>query len=85
MTMLSKRLAKLERNIIAKSKLTLEDKIQAFPVIDRITRSLMEDADRLGQLYIEYVAAKPIPIEPVEKLKQQIIRLAWVRYVGSIQ
>jgi hypothetical protein len=85
MTILSKRLAKLERNTIAKSKLTLEDKIQAFPVIDRITRSLMEDADRLGQLYIEYVAAKPIPIEPVEKLKQQIIRLAWVRYVGSIQ
>ncbi len=84
MTMLSKRLAKLERNTIAKSKLTLEDKIQVYPLIDRLTRSLMDDADRLGQLYTKYVAAKPKPTEPVEKLTQQIIRLAWIRYVGLI-
>jgi hypothetical protein len=44
----------------------------------------MDDADRLGQLYTKYVAAKPIPTEPVEKLTQQIIRLAWIRYVGLI-
>jgi hypothetical protein len=84
MTMLNKRLAKLERNTIAKSKLTLEDKIQGLPLIDRITRSLMDDADRLGQLYTEYVTAKAISTEPVEKLTQQIIRLAWIRYVGLI-
>lgn len=84
MTMLNKRLAKLERNTIAKSKLTLEDKIQGLPLIDRIIRSLMDDADRLGQLYTEYVTAKAISTEPVEKLTQQIIRLAWIRYVGFI-
>lgn len=85
MTMLNKRLAKLERNTIAKSKLTLEDKIQGLPLIDRITRSLMDDANRLDQLYTEYVTAKAISTEPVEKLTQQIIRLAWIRYVGLIR
>jgi len=83
--MLNKRLAKLERNTIAKSKLTLEDKIQGLPLIDRITRSLMDDANRLDQLYTEYVTAKAISTEPVEKLTQQIIRLAWIRYVGLIR
>lgn len=77
------RLDKLEQvSQSMQPRIPLADKIKQMPVVDKITRMLMRDEEMLGQMYITHVAAKPVLEDSGPRLMQQLIKLAWIRWVN---